>query len=264
MKKSRIYYFISLLLVLMFSVMLVTYAWFVTVWNSGRSFLGFSTGQVPPPSATMWLYSTQFEETDEQKLGWIEHSLTDNPQDPHAFLIPEVQSNVTEETYNFELKSLQLGTVDNLVVMNQDNIIYLRFDFDSEVQGNSVARIMANLGNDFGLVYDSEGVDVTESVKNNLQQLNSQTPFLCYQACFSEKKISPNEQDFETLSFSETMLFGTESDLYADAQQRIEGEYSIYIKITPNLSAFAPASELLNKHMPCVILFDTQIQLTVY
>lgn len=268
MKQIRIRCFLSLLLILIISFTLVSYAWLSTVWNSEQSIWNFSVGTVPPPIATMWLYSTDFEESNAEERGWIEHSLMDSEQAPHAFLMPKVKSEENNGVYTFEMKSLHLGTVDNLVIMNPDNIVCLRFAFDSKAQGNSTAILTADLSDALGQkfqIYDSNGYAVIdESLKNDLMELHSQNSFLQYQACVSAQELSPNDDAFQSLVFSEEMLFGTELDLYGDGGEAIEDEYYIYIKIMPNLSAFAPASELLNAYMPCVILFDAQIQLTVY
>lgn len=251
-----------------FSSMNETTAWFMPMWDSGLSVLDFSVGTVPAPDAIMWIYSTEFDEGNSEAVGWVEHSLTGNAEDPHAFLIPSTSYEETNGSFIFEMKSLQLGTVDNLVIMNNDNTVYLRFAFDSELHGNSMATLSAELSDDLGAlfhIYDSDGHEVTdETLKNQLLALNQDTPFLKYQACISAEALSPEDDEFSSLPFSEDTLFGTQLELYGNGQQPIDGEYYIYIKLMPNLTAFAPASELLNTYMPCVILFDTKIQLTVH
>ena len=113
-------------------------------------------------------------------------------------------------------------------------------------------------------LYDSEGNEITDSkTKNELANINSSTPFLCYTACVSSESFSPDEADFSSLEFCDSTPFGTSLDLYSSCEA-VEGDYYVYIKITPSLDAFAPTSELLNKYMPCIILFDTEIKLTVY
>ena len=267
MKRIRMRCFLSLFLVFLIGGMLVTYAWLSLRWNSGLSMLNFSAGTSPPPAASMWLYSTELEENDPDKLGWVEYSLTEDEQDPHLFRLPQAQSVESEGIYTFELKSLHLGTVDNLVIMNQDNIVCLRFCFNSEVHGNSVAMLTADLSDSLGRMlhlYNSDGVEITDArVYSELETIHAQTPFLQYQGCVSSQKLSPSEDAFAELPFSEETLFGESVDLYENAEP-LEGEYYVYIKIMPNLSAIAPASELLNAYMPCVVLFDAEIQATVH
>ncbi len=268
MKRIRIRFFLSLLLMLLISGIFVSYAWLLSGWNSGHSVWDFSVGTLPPPTATMWLYSTELEESNSEALGWVEHSLTGDAQDSHAFRMPGAESLEQEGAYIFEIKSLQLGTVDNLVIMNQDNIVCLRFTFDSAVHGNSAATLTADLSDTLGQsfqLYDSHGYKVTDdSLNRELLTIQEQMTFLQYQACISAQNLSPSDAAFEELPFSEVTMFGTPLDLYDGGNQPIEGEYYVYIKIMPNLSSFAPASELLNAYMPCVILFDTEIQLTVH
>lgn len=267
MKRIRMRCFFSLLLIFLIGGMLVTYAWLSLRWNSGFSIWNFSAGTLPPPTASLWLYSTELEENDPEKLGWVEYSLTGDEQDPHLFHLPQVQSVENEETYNFELKSLHLGTVDNLVIMNQDNVVCLRFCFDSEVHGNSVAMLTADLSDSLGRMvhlYSSDGVEITDAeVYNELETIHAQTPFLQYQGCVSQQEFSPNEDAFAELPFSDETRFGESVNLYENGEP-FEGKYYVYIKIMPNLSAFAPASELLNAYMPCVVLFDVEIQATVH
>ena len=265
----RIRLFLSFLLIFTISGIFVAYAWFSLVWDSGQSVFGFSVGTVPPPEATMWLYSTEFDENgNSQNVGWKEIDMTQNESDPYAFAIPEISFEENDGIYTFEMKSLQLGTVDNLVIMNLDNIVYLRFAFDSSVHGNGMARIDTELSNSLGeliQIYDSNGLKVTDaSLKEDLLEICEETSFLQYQGCISSEKLSPDVSDFNNLEFSDAAFFGDSIDLYENGQQRVEGKYYVYLKIMPNLSAFAPASELLNQYMPCTVLFDTQIQLTVY
>jgi hypothetical protein len=216
----------------------------------------------------MWLYSTDLEESDTQKLGWVEHSLTPNEQDPHAFLIPSVSYTEDNGTYTFEMKSLHLGTVDNLVIMNPDNIVYLRFHLQSDTHGNSAASLTADLSDILGQkirVYHTDGYEVTDnSVKSQLEALHEATPFLQLQGCVSDLALSPDDDAFADLPFSAETSFGNALDLYEADGQPMEGDYYVYVRIMPNLSAFAPASELLNSYMPCVLLFDTKIELTVH
>ena len=265
MKELRIHCVLSLLLALIISGMVCTYAWLSSKWNSGNSVFDFSVGNVPAPEAILWLYSTDLEESDVQARGWVEHLLTGNEQDQYAFFMPKVKSEENNGVYTFDMKSLQLGTVDNLLTMNNDNVVYLRFGFDSEIHGNSVATLDLALSGDKFEIYDSNGSEVIdEALKSKLTELDSQTPFLQYQACVSSQELSPDDDEFQELPFLEGTPFGNGSDLYSNEVQSIEGKYYIYIKVMPNLSAFAPASELLNKYMPCIILFDTQILLTVH
>ena len=148
MKALRIRCILSLLLALLISGMLITYAWLSSKWNSGNSVFDFSVGNLPAPEAILWLYSTDLEEDDVQARGWVEHTLTGNEQDQHAFLMPKVNAEENNGVYTFDMKSLQLGTVDNLVIMNNDNVVCLRFGFDSEIHGNSVATLDLALSGD--------------------------------------------------------------------------------------------------------------------
>lgn len=268
MKRIRIRCFLSLLLMLTISSVLVTYAWFSSKWDSGQRIWDFSVGTVPSPAATMWLYSTALEESNAEAVGWVEHPLTGDAEDPHAYLIPGVNYEESNGAYLFEIKSLHMGTVDNLVIMNPDNVVCLRFSFDSDIHGNSAAALTAELSDSLGQmlrIYRSEGQEVTDAtLKSRLMAIHEQTPFLQYQACVSAQELSPKDDAFAELPFSEETLFGESLDLYGDGQQPVEGQYYVYIKIMPHLSAFAPASELLNSYMPCVVLFDSQIQLTVH
>ena len=263
MKKAQIQCFLSLLLILLIGGMLVTHAWFYSGWNSGLSLFDFSAGVVPPPTATVWIYSTELE-NEGAKAEWVSHPIGGDTENPYDFLMPSLNVEKDETTYSFETKSLHFGTLDNLVVMNFDNMIYFRFDFHSEVHGNSAARVEADLSGQMLHLYDLDGQDRTELLKNDLLGIHNTTSFLQYQGCVSSKALTPDSDGFDELPLSEKTMLGETLDLYANGQQQIEGAYYIYIKIAPNLSAFAPASELLNPYMPCVISFDTQLQLTVY
>ncbi len=268
MNRIRIRCFLSLFLLLIIGGTMVTYAWFSSRWTSGQSHWEALVGKTPPPEATLWLYSTDLEESNDDARGWVEHTLTGNEQDPHAFLLPSVQSQESDGVYTFEMKSLHLGTVDNLVLMTQDNIVCLRFAFDPEIHGNSTARLSMDLSDTLGQevrLYDANGGAVTDTaLMEQLMALHEQNSFLQYQACVSTQALSPDDDGFQALAFSEETRFGEELDLYDGMNTPITDPYYVYITITPNLSAFAPASELLNAYMPCVMLFDTQIQLTVY
>lgn len=268
MKYNKLRTSFALLCVFLVATVLTAYAWFLTAWDSNRAYLGFSAGTVPAPEASMWLYSTAFdaEEDPTAQEGWVEHRLTADEDDSDAFKIPGVSATQNDGKYSFALSSLHLGTIDNLVILASDNVVCLRFAFNSELHGNAAAQLSVAFNDSLGMIhlYDSEGNELTDTtIKSDLEDINSATPFLQYQACISGDRLSPSDTEFESLAFCDAVPFGTSLDLYSGTEP-IDGDYYVYIKIMPSLDAFAPTSELLNKYMPCIILFDTEIKLTVY
>jgi hypothetical protein len=257
-----------LLLALLVCLVGASYAWLADFWSSGEGVLGLSAGDLVPPEGVMWLYDSAADLEAAQPGGWVQHTLTPNDGDGFLMQAPGVEQTQTEGAHSFALRSLHLGTVDNLVTLSEDNTVVLRFAFDSTLHGNGSVEVLFTLGGTLAQsvqVYDKDGAAHTDAATIEALELAcASSPFLQYAACIDTRAIAPDDAEFSTLAFGDHVMAGERVQLITDAATAPEGAYYVYVSITPNLTPFTAASEALNRYMPCTLLFDTLLVLDVH
>ena len=266
--KKKIQSTLALLLCLACCLAGASYAWLADHWSSAESVLDFTAGDVTPPTGVMWLYDTAQDLGAQDPGGWTQHALTPDAADGFLLLAPGVEQTQTGGAYSFALRSLHLGTVDNLVTLAPDNTVVLRLALDAALQGNTSATVTLAPFGDVAQgvhVYDGEGAAQTDAaLMQALADIHTQTPFMRFAACLDARALTPADADYETLDFCTPVPIGESIALIADAASAPMGAYYIYVEITPSLAAFAAASEELNRYMPCTLLFDTRLTLDVH
>jgi hypothetical protein len=130
-------------------------AWFASYWRSGGAGMdtGFNTGM---PDVTLWMYySTSDGAADTTAEEWREYNAKNGLtiSDPNV-LIPKVEVDKTQETYEYVYESLHFGKVDNLVSIRDDNKIYMRFEFNLKDHGANLMEIR--------LQYNTSGYNYTK------------------------------------------------------------------------------------------------------
>lgn len=271
-------------LVLVCTMSFTAYAWFCFVQNSG--FGGFLAGDVDPLVLEMARVEYGKDESYRQYESCTDYHI--GMSDPE-----------TDGTYySIVFENLSFGSIDNLSRLKPENIIYLRLTIPKE-DGDTVNFKLGNInknGSFFDIyknVYDTDGETVLGQVKldssnpedaailegfNNIQNGEGGDCYLQYSYAFSKEAIAPEElSQYETdkkLVFSTPVadFIGAEAydgaptaDLTYDKHGELaDGEnYYLYIKITPNLTAFGRSIEFLAEIMPCYTMFHVKAEIEI-
>ncbi len=207
----------------------------------------------------------------------------------------------TEGKFVFELEDLQFGKIDNLSRLKPENIVYLCLEIP-ETHGNTVNFTLSNTiaknSNYFFDIYtdkeeklnDAKIIDGFNTIQTG-DGTTSGTPFLSFEYAFSNTKYTTTDgvTKMPTLDFTEMQMNGTDgttavtdsiaiklpdendTTTYGGQYAAYAGDngakstenYYLYIKITPNLDAFAYSIEYLNTIMPCHVLFHVQAEFEI-
>ncbi len=256
-------------LLLLLSALLLTsatYAWLRVGFVTPDTEISFTTDKLTPPPVNMWIYT---EEDENENLAaenrWVEQSVT---TDGSANTAPGVISSVTDGKYTFTLTSLHLGTVDNLIMLDDDNYVYLRVQIDPAALGDSVDITLALQAENGITMYDSTGTLVTDGVGAgaktplaDLYDVNETTPLLLIDYAISKTAYTPYTMD--TLAPELKASFATvEPDTTYTAPD--DDSYYIYLRVHPNLAAFMEATRFLYEYMPCTLLYSLDISVMIY
>jgi len=254
-------------LLLLLSALLLataTYAWMSDGFVTPDSEISFTTGKTTPPPVKMWIYTDEEEDEDLAAANrWVEQSVTTVDSENTA---PGSTASVTDGKYTFTLTTLHLGTVDNLIFLDDDNDVYLRVMIDPETLGNTVAITVALKSTDGIELYDSEGTLVTDETEG----ANPKTPLADLYAIHAVKPLLKADYVVSKTAYTPyTMIdevrngfspIGDDTTYVAPDGD----DYYLYLRIHPNLAAFMEATRFLYVYMPCTILFSVDIDLMIY
>ncbi len=260
------------LLILTFSLVTSSVAWFSVVRSSGN--LGFNAGA--QGSLVMHIGTVAVDGEESERSFAL---CTDN----RVGISPPVAS---DSLYSIKLSDMSFGTIDNLSRLKPENIVYLRLT----VPKNNGTRVDMSLktvdgsGSYFFDVYrniisaDGESIAGQEkldasnasdkAVLDGLQAIRDTEgeSFLEFSYAFSETSYNQITES-AALDFSDTVQFDTEGVVTANCPEEVvsnaSDNYYLYIKITPNLNAFAYSIEYLTPLMPCFVLFNVGVEFDV-
>ena len=142
---------------------LVSLAWFAGVLNPGS--LGFKTGSnASEPKLVVWMYTAtgDVEAGETVSSDSWESAIGGADTVNHAYVtIPGIQTTTKDGKTTVVQKSLHFGKVDNLVTLNPDNKIYLRFEFSMEKDGGDNFLALTLNYNTAGYEYGYTGPGMT-------------------------------------------------------------------------------------------------------
>ncbi len=207
-------------------------------------------------------------------------------------------SKGTDNYYHIALSDIQFGAIDNFLVLNPENVVYLRLTIPAEIGTNVRFKLYYNsnaAGYHFNIYknhYDEDEVvtgqqNILDDAADNGAQAamdgaasveTSGRCFLQYQYCLTSFYVADRAMVDE--NGEEVLDFGTEvfnfSDYSGEEDSEIALNYSgtyntvedrecyyLYLKLTPNLTAFGHAAEFITKYMPCYLTFDIGAQFEV-
>lgn len=245
-----------------------TYAWIHEGFVTTDSEIAFTAGKLTPPVAKMWIYT---DEEENENLAdadrWVELTVT---TDGSANIAPGVErSGPVDGKYTFTLTSLHLGTVDNLILLGDDNYVYLRVPINPVALGNGVSITLELKETDGIELYDSTGELVTDETTGenprtplaDLYDINETMPLLLIDYAINKTAYTPYTMDTlapELKASFATVIPGT---TYTAPD---EDSYYIYLRVHPNLAAFMEATRFLYEYMPCTLLYSLDISIMIY
>ena len=151
-------------------------AWFSGYMKIGT--VGFDTSSnANLPKLDMWMYysenDVQNDDPDSTETeGWVKQDVVNDPSGRNEYIVipsageetmeltTEVDngdgttSTVTQTVYTYDIPKLHFGKVDNLVTLNKDNRVLLRFFFDASMLNNTTGKLHDIT---FTLTYNTEG-----------------------------------------------------------------------------------------------------------
>jgi len=243
-----------------------TYAWLATYYES-EEVVAFDTEETNPIPVHMWIYNT----VKERDQGWKKYTATVNSQNSEEAVLPSILvQNTAGSTYKYTLKSMHLGSVDNLVTLSDDQIVYCRFDISTQEHGTLIQLDITQPTNSIS-GYGRTGQALPTDVIDALNELDADNPHLIYSYAYSNKAYEPGQNGFDQLTFQSQDW--TEDDVknkyhlamdIGQADDRSSENYYLYLRITPDLHTLGRDAIILRANMPCQLLFDWDWELTVH
>ena len=246
---------------LLMSASIITFAWISSNRDIDGNGINMSIGSDIAPNITIYTYNT-VEEVGEENEEWDE-SLVEGSTNFNTVI-----DGYNVYNGNFEIKSLPLGTIDNLVKPKKDNTLYIRFDIKPKHIGDIFTLTFANtqskIVDDVTIypfeIYDREDnlvedEDAYESIRAIIEDGDTVLQlFNLEYAISSDKNAKPDDNTLES-SF-EKINGSTVPDVVAESLD----EYYIFIKVYPNPGTFGNIVKRLNVYMPCVFLYNFDIE----
>lgn len=254
---NKIASILALVLASFTAVSSIAYAWLSGSWNSDNTRFGFTAGDVEYPTVTMWMYKTQ-EEGSTIGGEWVEKDVT---VEGHKNVIPS--SNPTSKA-GFTMEDVHLGNVDNLVTLKKDNTVYLRLNMKRNM-GTTFTLSVEHVKQDgYGFSIYQQGnsgyslvdksADVYDTLKTTFADPKNKKPILITTYAVSTNSLVPDGTGFSDLNFV---------NVCPSAPDQAD-DYYLYIKMMPDLSTVATIAKELYRYMPCIILFDLEIEYEIY
>lgn len=184
-------------LFLIFSVAVISYAWFAGIYEPGK--VGFTPGSnADLPPMRIWMYTSEEDlaylkehpevgegdqegeagegeeevTTEAATTGWEEvpDTQTDKNGNSLSFIrsessygIPSAAGTANNSIYSFHMQKLHFGVIDNLISLKEDNIIYLRLEVNSATTGGDSMTF------GFSYVTETEGVLTVTDLYNAIE-----------------------------------------------------------------------------------------------
>lgn len=261
---------VALLFILISST--IVYGWFSNRHNQARS-IAFIAGEGDVPNMQAWIFDMINENTGEASNKddgtWrsiLISDLSDKYEPSYEIAALTENSNADSEKYIFT--SLHLGTVDNLITLNRENYMFIRFDitnpstqggkakfaYDFPAEGKYI-RVYANDGTEV------TGVDTTEFndflVMEYAISTTAYEPSSNYDAMIA-LFTEDNTAGYGKISAADEILEVSDNgDAFTDA-------YYLYLRLSPNLEKCILATESISIYMPCQLTYDINFYVEFY
>lgn len=230
-------------------------AWFFYYQTGGT--VSFSVGDPDLPTFHAWRYNTSDEASGSgESSGWVE-AVYKSGGSAVPYKIKTLETDSGSEMYT--RISLQLGSIDNLYSVENDNYFYIRLDVtDIETMGRNVSTTYSVSGVE---AYSSTGNLITEDSMGNTFNPNTIANLFRIDAV-----VSTNDPPYEPSSNKAAIdgLFSEATKLRMDYAMNLTPSdmtdtYYVYIRIMPVFERIGAVSDLLNRFMPCEIIFETDL-----
>ena len=247
--QNRIWSSLLLLLLTIGLLAGVSYAWLSTFYETEQP-VSFDTGTTKAIPVHMWVYNTAEEGVE----GWKEYSASaDGGEDETAILTSILSKTADGTASKYDVKTMHLGSIHNLISVSDDNRVYFRFDLNGTDYG-TVITLQHSLAGISG--YNKEGSALSDDILQNLTALEGRTPHLKCKYAISKDKYTPGDipsGPFWTDTRPENLRAGEYS-----------GAYYLYLLVEPDLNTLLHTAIILSAQMPSQLLFDIDMELEVH
>lgn len=249
----------------MLALSMVTFAWMTSNRKNDGDGLDMSIDDGVCPDITVYTYYTQGEADATEGVdgpGWVASDVSDESSG-----FNHVVDNYNIHNTSFVLPSLPLGTIDNLVRPNDDNVMYIRF-----------AVTPQNAGDKFNLTINNMLSETKNGVTTYPFELYNEDGTKIDNAEVYSKikaKIEDGDKVLELFSLQYAITGNVEpSGLKSTVFTDVVGSslsytavntdtYYLYVKIQPNSKTFANVVRYVYAYMPCVLLYDFNIEYNI-
>ena len=262
-----------------------TYAWFTKQRINNRENV-YQTGDGDVPAMTAWIFDMTGEGngdvTDKDSGTWrsISSNNLANKTEPRYILQSLNLNSGTGERYT--LTSLHLGTVDNLMSLNKDNYLLMRFDVTNPATQGKKASIKYEFPSNYITAYKSDGTPLTtvsssvyeaaeDPISLGYVNIDSFEDFIVIEYAIANTQYEPNANynDIDAL-YSNTSsaishgILDKENTSIEVSNIDINNPYYLYFRISPSLSKCIDVTDYISIYMPCQITFDIHFILEFY
>lgn len=259
--QNRIWGSLLLLLLTMGLLAGVSYAWLATFYETKQP-VSFDTGTTSPIPVHMWVYNT----AEEGNEGWTEYVASATGGEDETAILPSILSKTGSDgtAYQYDVRAMHLGAINDLISVSNDNIVYFRFDLDGTTHGTNIT-----LRHSFEGIsgYNRDGAALSAEILQNLTALEGQSSHLKYEYAISETPCTPAEEAISLLSWREMPPQTDESgrDCYLlQGQLNYSEKYYLYLRAYPDLSTLLRTAIILSAQMPSQLFFDIKMDLEVH
>ncbi len=268
---------------LVLSLSCVSYAWIILQRSSGR--FGFKTGE---------LSNTLVE------LATVESGMSESERAYKTLTAPKLDLDAPsagqDGSFEMFLSDMSFGSIDNLTLHKAENIVYLRISVPKSMGSNVKIKLSHYNGDDayyfdiYKNILDAAGTALgTQEKVSDSTMLDAllavseggaanalpSEKYLRFSCAVSDVAYQANE--IEAASKTEGGLsFGEYTDVVLEkdgvtitptelvSPESVSGEsYYIYIRLEPNLHAFAQSVEHIATIMPCFMLFRIKLEFEI-
>lgn len=277
-QKKTILLYVALVM-LFCAVFSITFAWLGSLFSDEEE-ISFTTGTIEPLKAHMWMYTTDKEDIS---AGWVHYYMNGDgcavtntvdsddaiqfapsSKENEIMLIPSVTEAEDGTSYKYEVKSLHMGTIDNLAKIEDDNVLYFCFEINAAENGKHVTLDITQPA-DYLQIFSGTKYDCSSTQINDVKTLNTQNALLEYQYAIATTMLSPGGAGFESLDFDGSVWSSNGINSYHLEKDVVaSGTYYVYIRVIPNLKTFGRMATILYNTMPCQILMDWDWEINVH
>lgn len=260
-RKKLTYTAILLVVLLVAQLSALTYAWLANFVNSGN--VGVSATELPPYTLELAKIShTQDGKNDETERVYFDCNNK------------KIETKEDGTHLDATLANMSFGTIDNVAQLKPENVVYLRLTVPKSC-GNRVTVSFYYANASFITLYkkivdEKTGAISAEEVNdadaiNSLVALESSLndSFLLFDAKVSNTDYPATDiaqkVEFKQDESAYTRFSATTPQQITVANEKFDGvgdNYSVYVKVIPNLSVFGYSIEHLSDYMPCFMFFN--------